>query len=113
MAITIQDDQEALVPVVVRDNDGEPLNVADGWTIQAASDNTEIATVEASTEIVGVLIKSVGDDEVNIGQANITGTITLADGSTEDLGSLLVDVINSAPAGAGFDETTATVRART
>lgn len=113
MAITIQDDQEALVPVAVLDNDGEPLTIADGWIIQPASDNTEIATVVASTEITGVLIKSVGDAETNIGQANVTGTITLADGTVLDLGTLLVDVIASAPTGAGFSETEATVRPRT
>lgn len=108
VSANMNDVEEVLFPVTLLDQDGEPIAVPDGATVvPGTSDNTEVgvpsATGPASGDPVGLLVKSVGDDQPNVGIATITGsTLSLPDGTSIPLDDAVVTVGNSGPGTAGL-----------
>lgn len=107
LAVQFTDVQEAFIPVVLFDRDGEPIALpADASITPGSSDNTEVATVSVAPEGGGIVVKSVGDDQPNVGDALISGGSVSTGGNSFALEDVVVAVSVSEPGSAGFSPPT-------
>lgn len=114
ISISATDIQEAFIPVILLDKDGEPTTPAAGDTIVGTTDNAEVGVPSQDPTEFGLVIKSVGDDQPNTGVANITAQVVFADGSPSlDLEAVQFTVGVSATGSASLDAANVEVRDRT
>ena len=106
IAVSITDKQQAFIPVAAFDQDGEPiLGTPDGVTLEVNSNNENVIVGSQDTggRGLGVLLKSVGNDQVNTGQSTVLVTVHGPDGDTA-LEDIIAAVGNSPASGFGFNQ---------
>lgn len=106
IAVSITDKQQAFIPVAAFDEDGEPiLGVPDGVTLEVNSNNTEVivGSQDTGSRGLGVLLQSVGDDQVNTGQSTVLVTVHSLGGDFA-LEDIIAAVGNSPASGFGFNQ---------
>jgi hypothetical protein len=95
--VQMNDKQHVAAGLTLLDLDGQPIKVLpEGASIAYVSDAPEVAEFTPDASQLNGDVSS-----GKVGVANITGTITFADGSTK-ADVLEVDVVNSGPGSAQF-----------